>query len=684
MVIHQSLHGYSEGHKLLQSSISLTPEQRWQMLVMSDPDAPRTADPNVGAVIGYPLTGGGHYCLAKTWQAPELPRPGCVWTHSLIIADPDLAHIPDLRHLSKLFSKPEFKVMDGAYSSVISLSDAQSIGTSWKMTPDIELLFASYEFINVNPIEVSEDVEQITIAVLGMMNQQWPKMRRNFSFFVGLHPRPDMAFDLMIHVNRSLSQRATPDNKAIRNVALPTWISFAIDDLLRNDHKSDFRKFLWTYGFELDEGRSGFVGLTLLFIALESKNTDTNQILIILNQYFSTPKAAAKLKSAIFSLDTIYRIDNGDEIQILRSLIALPEGKCIPDSVVDIQNRVNYCIDKGWTGLLVFAVNALHQDSPRASQLTQAIAELSESRILRQDRLPIDDLIELTSKTPALVHSESIWRMPPIDQMKLLNALKYLAPTDLRLPDLLRIFLNTGAWEIIDEILRIFQVPAIEAFFTSLDQCIFNQSAIPLLTMSNIAIHAESIAKLARSGKLGSESSFLVTLILEPHALLVRSLPVNVWLPCAFSHSWRHNPDDQLKSEVFLLSIALREIRSCPSQYLSYSFGHIYEVIMHSHLSDGQWAYLEPYVPLVPAIWDRCERLLKGTLRVCISRDFSLEEFVRIFDSDRILTRALEMLIRMKTGRVYLSSLGISRDYDKHDIERMLEYIRGKASNIIS
>jgi hypothetical protein len=40
VVVHQTLHGYADGHQMLSSSLELTREQQWQMLVMSDLSGP--------------------------------------------------------------------------------------------------------------------------------------------------------------------------------------------------------------------------------------------------------------------------------------------------------------------------------------------------------------------------------------------------------------------------------------------------------------------------------------------------------------------------------------------------------------------------------------------------------------------------------------------------------------------
>ena len=38
----------------------------------------------------FPLVDDGYYVFSKTWYADEMERPGCVWTHMLLIRFEDL------------------------------------------------------------------------------------------------------------------------------------------------------------------------------------------------------------------------------------------------------------------------------------------------------------------------------------------------------------------------------------------------------------------------------------------------------------------------------------------------------------------------------------------------------------------------------------------------------------------
>ena len=68
MKIHQTIHGYSEGHILLASSIStLTQRDRKKMAVLSDWDEYARKEDDSSYITAYPLPDSPYYVIAKTW-----------------------------------------------------------------------------------------------------------------------------------------------------------------------------------------------------------------------------------------------------------------------------------------------------------------------------------------------------------------------------------------------------------------------------------------------------------------------------------------------------------------------------------------------------------------------------------------------------------------------------------------
>lgn len=103
--IDQALHGYRQGHELLASSVELSSSDKRKMLYLSDSSGSDFSDSFDGYLEGYPLSG-DNYVLSRTWKATEMKRPGCVWTHSLIISRSDLGNLENLFDLFIHFKRP--------------------------------------------------------------------------------------------------------------------------------------------------------------------------------------------------------------------------------------------------------------------------------------------------------------------------------------------------------------------------------------------------------------------------------------------------------------------------------------------------------------------------------------------------------------------------------------------------
>ena len=57
-----------------------------------------------GYLTGFPLGEEGAYALIRTWPAPEVERPGSVWSHVLLIDFSELARVTESWHTEHMFS----------------------------------------------------------------------------------------------------------------------------------------------------------------------------------------------------------------------------------------------------------------------------------------------------------------------------------------------------------------------------------------------------------------------------------------------------------------------------------------------------------------------------------------------------------------------------------------------------
>jgi len=173
------VHGYRQGHQLLASSISLSKTDQSVVDRLSDVAGPlRPREQFEPYLTGYPLPGGLHYVLARTWQDLTVPRAGCVRTLSLIIpvevwrASPNVASLAELLRAEMFPNDREARRLEFDALHRTSLERASSVGVEELL----EALFLEDE----KPVAVFDapDPEKIALRILAAL---WPSMRSRFA-----------------------------------------------------------------------------------------------------------------------------------------------------------------------------------------------------------------------------------------------------------------------------------------------------------------------------------------------------------------------------------------------------------------------------------------------------------------------------------------------------------------------
>lgn len=267
--IHQALHGHNDGHRLIASSVSLSTVDTRTMIVMSDLSGAGVKLEVSGYLTGYPLEGAGKYVLARTWAAPEMPRPGCVWTHSLIIENADLAAFKSAAGLLASFQQPGGAQAKAEYSSptTISIEDdmVRRVPLTQREREIVNALYAAPEKLIVVKADDAEEDERLLTEV---WMQQWPRLRRAFRFCTlagtdrSKKERPDRhpahAFD------------RSPDALKISGFVVPSDVMSerGLEPLLvdlEGGEPTQVREFLRRTGGDVEDGRQAMLPLCRMY-----------------------------------------------------------------------------------------------------------------------------------------------------------------------------------------------------------------------------------------------------------------------------------------------------------------------------------------------------------------------------------------------------------------------------------
>lgn len=250
--VHQAIHGYRDGHRLLSSSTSLSADAMRAMLVLSDMSGPSMQPGFDEYLTGYPLPGSEFFVFAKTWYAPEMRRPGCVWTHSLLIPRVLVAHVTAPGLLEK-FRRPQLDCVEKSAAEQIVLDDADG-GASGDRFGDRAVAAALIGAVLGQPRPVIVSVDSAALlesATLRLWDELWPAEKARFSFCTGaLMPRSNAGALLDLQAvpravppsqfRKSASAAHVLDFRAQRKVE--QWVDLVLDGATRGD--TTFRTWL--------------------------------------------------------------------------------------------------------------------------------------------------------------------------------------------------------------------------------------------------------------------------------------------------------------------------------------------------------------------------------------------------------------------------------------------------------
>ncbi|MFT4104755.1 MAG: hypothetical protein QM657_03260 [Lacrimispora sp.] len=185
IIIHQTLHGYSNGHHLLEASILLSDDSKRKMDILSDLSGTDVTDGFDFYYSGYHLENEELVVLSKTWYAPEMSRPGCVWTHSLLIPIKDLAFCAaNINALLAKFQRPGISESQTKYSESLVINTHEDILQKYD---DKKIQYLIWIMIGQTPPNyiVTKDSEEFIKELLFIWFMCYSELSYDYSFITG-------------------------------------------------------------------------------------------------------------------------------------------------------------------------------------------------------------------------------------------------------------------------------------------------------------------------------------------------------------------------------------------------------------------------------------------------------------------------------------------------------------------
>jgi hypothetical protein len=661
----QALHGYKDGHQLLAASVEFTREQQSQLLVMSDLSGPSFRDGFDSYITGYPLASGGYYCFAKTWYAPELPRPGCVWTHTIVISDTDVARIVDFRMLLNYFQRPTNQNFANYRSCIhFTLPPPRPYQFDEKQgEPVLQSLYSPPSKTVLIVSDSSNTYEELTIAIL---NQQWPRLRRSFRFCTGLLSPREQSFDLAISPPETIRQVIDarkvnvigPEHFAsAARLSGEEWVTAAADDLFANDEASLFRQFLWKYGPDYTDGRSAFRGLCEIYLATSRNSESVEQALSATAHFFPESSSSPRLKRDFFGVNGFYSGIQEGEFAVVQALVTHPASESVPESIASIDSRARELASIDAERAAKIALAASNVGGQRAGQFLDGFVAALGSRPETVPKLSLPLILDLIRRRPRLALSPNIWRRPAKEQIALAAHVVTLSNISELGGAITQAVLLAKAWSALTSLLAQFENEGIVAVLKWLDDTAKASLSIPRPVVNALFEHRHALGDALRDAPAGAPSLGLATIVLDPRSESVRSIGLQPWIRFCTSGTHFVDQNDETRSRAFLLSLGLSVKESGAEILVREAFSTVYESAKENQLNDDVWQFEEPYLPWYFATRNKSARLIRGAVQLFISSGWPAPEFLKTFLTIEQFRRAMEEADRTYSGYRYIQGI---------------------------
>ncbi|MBB2199748.1 hypothetical protein HLH44_20350 [Gluconacetobacter sp. 1c LMG 22058] len=646
--VDQTLHGYSEGHRLIDGSLKLPQPDARTMLVLSDASGSSSRIPSEGYLTGYPLTESGKYVLARTWAAPEMSRPGCVWTHSLLIDFADLARLGSAASLIECFRRPA----GGRGSGFASWLEIEVTRIPTAVPPPSLVragLWTSALYGKPKARIVAErDGPDDDGLVVAIWMQQWPRLRRTFrfcSFSADDRSTSADVFDLqLIDAGRS-SRSRLPEGVVASAIEQGDWVATILDDL-ELPARSNLRQFLRDVGSDVTNGRAAMVPLVHLHMALK--------------QDIGTLRLAGAISGLERFGPSQGRMGRAAAARVVLSRSGLDDPRLFDFALQQVRaDRDLLGIDPSVVGraLLRWKPDLLADSLPQEDPLHRAVkAALPEANIDELvaviEAVPGAAVAVLPSR-PDVLDRASFWRLASIDAFALIRSLD--VDQD-HAAGIVNALAEAGRGDCSPVMVERFGINPVVATLSRMDVASIRSR---MEWVRAIARRANDLADGMADGRLSHRPLLLVlTEILDPDDL-PNSVGTDPWVTAVESTRATDDVSAEDLLSAFLFSRARGRLSRSTGRLFLLSMQRLHEAMASERLTGEAWRVAKKRLPYgsVWRSWDQCEKLRHAVVDDFIDRDLPPIEFGIVVDDSKLWNQLVDLAADSSRGRRYLDKV---------------------------
>ena len=627
--IEQTLHGYQNGHQLLSKSFEITESTQQLMLRLSDLSGQNIQNNFNRYYTGYLLEETNKAVLSCTWYADEMNRPGCVWTHSLLIDVNDFEAISNnFEEIISLFHRPKDSC-DFDYATTINFAPSLRNISSNLSTERLKYIVWSI-WGNAKSVIIPNDNSKDYIYELTYLWFKYKKyLPHDFSFCtcsLGNRRINNKLFSLQIIPNNFVGAvcnhlksecKILPSQREIKS--FPMWVKQSSHIL--TDLYEEFDEFLC----KLDSNKYSYEHFNFfikLYLALnvEENHVDLVNGLIIIDKSMNEDYKsyyANKLISLYMNQVNI----KFDATEVLLYLIETPllkiHEKCLTEII-----GLTYKQNKQQIGNIIKVL--LKKDSYGKTEfILDNYAHI----------VSMDDLVLITNLDVSLccvfvafrfeyALCKEFWKQSEYFQKEILATLKDIngnCQHDCR--EIIKTILDTSALDLSKDIVDAFGEQCIDVFLEKLFSKNKFSSSIRVALINECKKHQKNcVKKIQNKFAYTEENISLIFVLILPKSKEVKNIVLYFWVNLFRNlQNTAYYIQNSLKIYWYYLTLILNYSEKFPLDIASEVFINVHNSMLNKKEVCSEWYGIEDLLPNVAFYnqWDKCKRIRKAIKQKC-------------------------------------------------------------------
>lgn len=628
MIIEQTLYGYNKGHGLLASSFPVRPNNDSSLMsVLSDWTGFRNELGEDSYMTFYPLSNGEKYAFAKTWYADEMERPGCVWTHTLIVDLKDMDRNFDFRVLNDYFRRPQKDEYD-FYQHKIEINNFETRYSNvvFSMFDDTSLLVLYLLLLGNNKnLFIYMDKDQRAYAALCFYLLQYLPLDilKWISMSTGSVSRRKLGsedFSIQFTDNiTNISLSNAPWNGKIAKENFPNGLLYIFEQSKREN--DTFPSLIRLFREDIKDEKEKLFAFAMLMKELDTAlnekvgGKEYANVLSLLEEYFPKQNEGTRLKSNFLSekISSLY----GTEEDYLFQIASLKNDSFLYPEETHFESRLmelNKDNHASYIDLITKIAALAHPNDTACKALLYAINNMEEQELLNLIDKEWEKILPFLSSNDRFFES-GMWLKVSNDKFNTIFLLfsQKLFDKFIYWDGLLNKAIDAEALVGEDVSKKIIEKAkdAVSIIFEAANSDSYHFVS-PFLLQACLLKKQDIFIWMNSQETINERVERFLLYKIEPNDYDLKSNSSSVWK--AFLNQDNENKNIDFYIYLYILAHNWHDVIAI--EMLKHSFYHIYIALSKNQLDEKYWNRISCFTSISYFIdkWDKCKILSRGLI----------------------------------------------------------------------